>query len=97
MSLKWQPISTAPTDGTSILIFEAHVGTAGIVRVSRWRNDTIPSGWAGAENVPSHWLPLPLPPELPRKFEASVVRDATVTADTAKVLTIASNDPMETP
>ena len=93
-------ISTAPKDGTSILIFEAHVGTAGIVRVSRWRDDTIPSGWTGAENAPSHWLPLPLPPKRPRKFEASVVKDATgqslaydgretrADADTARVLTM---------
>jgi hypothetical protein len=75
MSFEWQPISTAPKDGTSILIFEAQVGTTGVVRVSRWRDDTIPSGWAGAENAPSHWLPLPLPPQGSNKFEAS--RDAT--------------------
>ena len=74
---EWQPICTAPKDGTSILIFETHVGSAaltqvsrGIVRVSRWRDDTIPSGWVGAENEPSHWLPLPVPP----KFESSVVK-----------------------
>ena len=73
MSYSWQPISTAPKDGTSILIFEEHLGAAGIVpvsravvRVSRWRDDTIPSGWEGAENAPSHWLPLPLPPLLAR-------------------------------
>jgi hypothetical protein len=77
MSFEWQPISTAPRDGTSILIFEAQVGTAGVVRVSRWREDTIPSGWAGAEYAPSHWLPLPLPPQRPSKFEASIVKDTT--------------------
>jgi hypothetical protein len=77
MSFEWQPISTAPKDGTSILIFEAQVGTSGVVRVSRWRNDTIPSGWAGAENAPSHWLPLPLPPQRPSKFEASIAKDTT--------------------
>ena len=64
MFSEWQPIATAPKDGTIILIFEGRVGTAaGIVRVSRWRDDTIPSGWTGAENPPSHWLPLPLPPK----------------------------------
>jgi hypothetical protein len=56
---KWQPISTAPQDGTSILIYEADEGT---VRVARWRDDTIPTGWTGSERSPSHWLPLPLPP-----------------------------------
>ena len=91
MSFKWQPISTAPKDGTSILIFEAHVVTAGIdqvlsgvVRVSRWRDDTIPSGWAGAENAPSHWLPLPPPPQRPSKFEASI-ESAEVTKATRPV------------
>jgi hypothetical protein len=73
VSEKWQPISTAPKDGRSILIFEAHVGTPGIVRVSRWRDDTIPSGWTGAENAPSHWLPLPPPPD---RSNSSVRTDA---------------------
>lgn len=59
---KWQPISTAPKDGTRILVFEAEDGTAGIVRVSCWRDDTIPNGWSGSERAPSHWLPLPHPP-----------------------------------
>jgi hypothetical protein len=77
MSFEWQPISTAPKDGTNILIFEAQVGTAGVVRVSRWRDDTIPSGWTGAENAPSHWLPLPLPPQRPSKFEASIEKTTT--------------------
>jgi hypothetical protein len=59
---KWQPISTAPRDGTSILIYDADEGTTGSVRVARWRDDTIPTGWSGSERSPSHWLPLPLPP-----------------------------------
>jgi hypothetical protein len=67
---KWQPISTAPKDGTSILIFEADEGTAGMVRVSRWRDDTIPSGWT-ASDAPSHWLPLPLPPGKPGSIRSN--------------------------
>ena len=70
---KWQPISTAPKDGTFILIFEADQGTAGIVRVSRWRDDTIPSGWTGSEHGPSHWLPLPLPPGNPNSIPSNLV------------------------
>ena len=62
---KWQPISSAPRDGTRILIFEAEQGTPGTVRVSCWRDDTIPPGWTGSERQPSHWLPLPLPPDGP--------------------------------
>jgi hypothetical protein len=63
---KWQPISSAPKDGTRILVFEADEDTGETVRVSRWRNDTIPAGWAGGER-PSHWLPLPLPPNAPKR------------------------------
>ena len=62
MFRNWKPISTAPKDGTRILIFEPGEGTPGTVRVSCWRNDTIPTGWTGSERPPSHWLPLPLPP-----------------------------------
>ena len=69
---KWQPISTAPKDGTRILIFEAGPGTAGTVRVSCWRNDTIPTGWTGSEHPPSHWLPLPLPPNKESSVSADV-------------------------
>ena len=62
---KWQPISSAPKDGTRILIYEAEQGTPGTVRISHWRDDTIPAGWTGSERPPSHWLPLPLPPDRP--------------------------------
>jgi hypothetical protein len=66
----WQPITTAPKDGTRVLIFEPgfhmpgciHAISAGTIRVSYWRKDTIPMGWTGRERAPSHWLPLPPPP-----------------------------------
>ena len=58
----WQPIVTAPKDGTKILIFERENGDAGTVRVASWRSDTIPQGWTGSERAPTHWLPLPTPP-----------------------------------
>jgi hypothetical protein len=73
---KWQPISTAPKDGTSILIFEADDSTDGIVRVSRWRNDTIPCGWTGTEHAPSHWLPLPLPPKMAKVLSTEILAAA---------------------
>jgi hypothetical protein len=89
MSSNWQPISTAPKDGTSILIFEAHAGTAGIMRVSHWRDDTIPRGWTGAENAPSHWLPLPLPPNASGQSVAYDGRERRADVHTTKILTMA--------
>jgi hypothetical protein len=66
----WQPITSAPKDGTRILVFEPGYGLPGLlgvtslgtIRLSCWRKDTIPMGWTGSERPPSHWLPLPLPP-----------------------------------
>lgn len=81
---KWQPISTAPKDGTSILVFEADEGT---VRVSRWRDDTIPTGWAGGEHAPSHWLPLPQPPNNGTSVSSNAVT-ATMEVDTARLLAV---------
>jgi hypothetical protein len=88
MSSIWQPIRTAPKDGTSILIFEAHLGPAGIVRLSRWRDDTIPSGWTGAENSPSHWLPLPLAPNAAGRSRAHDGRETSTDTDTATILSL---------
>ncbi len=72
----WQPIETAPKDGTTIIAYEpggtypsgnafpACVGTA------YWRNaDTLnPGMWCGPYNprdYPTHWMPLPVPPSAP--------------------------------
>ena len=57
----WQPIETAPTDGTPIL---------GARQGSKWQqvlywDDGCDAGWyssAGREHHPSHWQPLPEPP-----------------------------------
>jgi len=83
---KWQPISTAPRDGTSILIYEADDGT-GIVRVARWRDDTIPTGWSGSERTPSHWLPLPLPPDPAKAASTSAMAAAMESHSAASLAT----------
>jgi hypothetical protein len=59
---KWQPISTAPKDGTKILTFGISEALGGVMRVSSWRDDTVPKGWTGGENAPAYWMPLPVPP-----------------------------------
>ncbi len=67
---QWQPIETAPKDGTSILVVD-HGGT---VREAgwwdRWYGDTSNPGWMiancdeeyGIYVAATHWMPLPPPP-----------------------------------
>ena len=59
----WQPISTAPKDGTHILIFDEF----GECSVAWWQVDSDGSifGWTtdGGDRVTAtHWMPLPEPP-----------------------------------
>jgi hypothetical protein len=59
----WQPIETAPKDGTRILGFRS--GWAEAIGVAFWRCD-----WEEWRSVPgdyswnlTHWMPLPEPPK----------------------------------
>lgn len=58
---EWQPIETAPKDGTYVLLWaaqESECPMVGYFGVRRWElahNDTEPF-------TPSHWMPLPEPP-----------------------------------
>lgn len=76
--MKWQPIETAPKDGTSILGFQLwsigpgwcvltwtewgeHVDEAGLTEIKPgW---TIPEDHYATCWEPTHWMPLPEPPE----------------------------------
>lgn len=49
---KWQPISTAPRDGTEVLTFSPTGG----MRVDWARDDEKWQEWVGH---PTHWMPLP--------------------------------------
>lgn len=72
----WQPIDTAPKDGSEIL-----VNIDGKSRVVHWgggfshkHHGRFPwvcqSGQnAWRENVPDHWMPLPPPPSTPDRKE----------------------------
>lgn len=71
----WQPIETAPKDGTKIIVLTVH----GEIEISEWyvvttaeyepagdglfrKVETVFSqGWNG--NHPTHWMPLPAPPD----------------------------------
>lgn len=74
MSGEWQPIETAPRDGTPILIFDPlrHV------RIARWGDTFLASRIDGRSQPifgfvvvdtqfvkadPTHWMPLPDPPK----------------------------------
>lgn len=58
----WQPIETAPKDGTEILLYSLND-----IGLCYWRDDFVMQGWTwGLEkrfNNPTHWMPLPKAPQ----------------------------------
>lgn len=60
----WQPIETAPKDGTPVLVWDGSDAM-----VSYWSNVTGLDGdgewhtWALCAEQPTHWMPLPQPPK----------------------------------
>lgn len=64
LSLGWQPISSAPKDGTIILLFWKQDGDD-IVQSGWWENGINDRCWYAADNEqcrPSDWMPLPASP-----------------------------------
>ena len=71
--MKWQPIETAPKDGTSILVCIARLLDSH--KVVFWNEEAVADehglfSWeiedtdtAYHENAFTHWMPLPDPPE----------------------------------
>lgn len=66
---EWMPIETAPKDGTRLLVFVPPYGSftahntfilLGGPKEDRWRV----SGLINREAEPTHWMPLPPPPEV---------------------------------
>ena len=65
MSEAWQPIETAPKDGTAILVSESR-----FIHCVEWNDEY--EWWAVDDNklgpfrlrgtAPTHWMPLPPPP-----------------------------------
>ena len=73
----WQPIETAPRDGTSILVcggtwvgdFSGEVSLGGVAMVtflgSKWAVDNT-EYYAPTIRNPTHWMPLPPLPDTPQ-------------------------------
>lgn len=73
--MEWQPIETAPKDGTRILVVSGEKGfytAPGDIGVAHWEKQAFPNGvheWVAVwccDQVttfkPTHWMPLPEPP-----------------------------------
>lgn len=63
---KWQPIETAPKDGTRILVFdpayETRMACASYDKYSQWVErgyDYATEVWGSGEMNPTHWMKLP--------------------------------------
>ena len=79
---QWQPIETAPKDGQDIIVMYMHIETqvvhAAFWMSESDCEDTDEVGWWSYEYsevsriklddwmTPTHWMPLPSPPEVPR-------------------------------
>ncbi len=66
----WQPIETAPRDGTKIIAWRPAVGVADTMYYAEYEGLT-GGAWHWAddgdaphvERQPTHWMPLPPPPK----------------------------------
>ncbi|WP_424441089.1 DUF551 domain-containing protein [Parvibaculum sp.] len=65
MKPEWQPIETAPKDGTKILLTGPHDANGRYMEVCGYWKDRFPVTWMDGHGEPTHWMPLPAPPEKP--------------------------------
>lgn len=63
--MEWQPIQTAPKDGTEILAGQAGTRKVGVIvwniEIERWSAPA--EHWDEPSWLPTHWMPLPEPPK----------------------------------
>ena len=57
---EWQPIETAPMDGTDVLVWCGGPMFIACMEVGRWFFDRTDHS---VKPLPTHWMPLPLPPK----------------------------------
>lgn len=63
---QWQPIETAPKDGTEILAYGRKQDGAYFVAFEYgdwWCAGPWDEGWCELNHAPTHWMPLPEPPK----------------------------------
>lgn len=63
--MEWQPIETAPTNGTYVWVGAPGVRRIGFYGDERWHDMVSLAGGGRAEAIPftpTHWMPLPAPP-----------------------------------
>ena len=66
--MDWQPIATAPRDGTRILVLApdlggiSYYGVAQWAEKDEWRPETVAGWFWSYATRPTHWMPLPPPP-----------------------------------
>ena len=65
--MTWQPISTAPKDGTYVLLWGRSAGTP--CEVGQWGTHMLVPRWIDSSEctlwyAPTHWMPCPEPPEV---------------------------------
>ena len=72
--MMWQPIETAPKDGTIVFLFSNGETVRGSFRVDdgftghdfpEWLDDSFDdwtTGYSARPLTPTHWMPLPNPP-----------------------------------
>jgi hypothetical protein len=63
--MKWQPIETAPKDGTRVILCAVDGNyprvAEGYYQRDGWHWST-DENWRDSEMAPTHWMPLPVPP-----------------------------------
>ena len=62
-AVRWQPIETAPKDGTAILVNTGYAHDAWQYVTAHYRNDLWVACCSSSIVRPTHWMPLPEPPQ----------------------------------
>lgn len=62
--MDWQPISSAPKDGTRVLCWnkEWEAPESGCLYGPFWAANSLAADKGGWKYQPTHWMPLPEPP-----------------------------------